>query len=298
MYNYLEREKILPEEQKGCKRGSRGTKNQLLIDKTVLKDCKKRHTNLSMAWIDYRKAYDLVPHSWVNECMEMFGIAENLRTFLPKSMQQWRLSLTTNSEDLGEVNVRRGIFQGDSVLPLLFVLSMLPLSLILKKVNACYKWGKKEYKLNHLLFMDDLKLYAKSGEQTNTPVRTVHVFSTDISMEFCIKKCGVLTMRRGKIVKSERMRLPDGTVMKQVGQEGYTYLGIIELDKIKETEMKEKITKEYKRRQRLILKSKLNGRTGIIQWKASELKDLDRKSRKTMTMYGGLYEKSDVDDCM
>ena len=299
MYNYLEREKILPEEQKGCRKESRGTKDQLLIDKTVLKDCRKRHTNLSMAWVDYRKAYDLVPHSWVNECMEMFGIAQNLRTFLQKSMQQWRLSLTANGEDLGEVNVKRGIFQGDSLSPLMFVLSMVPLSLILKKVNACYKWGKKEYKLNHLLFMDDLKLYAKSEEQTNTLVRTVYVFSTDIGMEFGIKKCGILTMKRGKIVKSEGIKLPDGEMMKQVGQEGYTYLGIIELDKIKETEMKEKITKEYKRRQRLILKSKLNGRNKvtaintwavaifrygarIIQWKASELKDLDKKSRKTM----------------
>ena len=312
MYNYLEREKILPEEQKGYRRGSRGTKDQLLIDKMVLKDCTKRHTNLSMAWIDYRKAYDLVPHSWVNEYMEMFGIAENLRTFLQKSMQQWRLSLTANGEDLGEVNVKRGIFQGDSLSPLIFVLSMVPLSLILKKVNACYKWGKKEYKLNHLLFMDDLKLYAKSEEQTNTLVRTVYVFSTDIGMEFGIKKCGILTMKRGKIVKSEGINLPDGEVMKQVGQEGYIYLGIIELDKIKETEMKQKITKEYTRRQRLILKSKLNGRNkvtaintwavaifrygaGIIQWKASELKDLDRKSRKTMTMYGGLHPKGDVD---
>ena len=112
MYNYLEREKILPEGQKGCKRRSRGTKDQLLIDKTVLKNCKKRHTNLSIAWIDYRKAYDLVPHSWVYECMEIFGIAENLRMFLQKSTQQWRLSLTANGEDLGEVNVERGIFQG------------------------------------------------------------------------------------------------------------------------------------------------------------------------------------------
>ena len=34
---------------------------------------------------------------------------------------------------------------------------------------------------------------------------------------------------------------------------------------------------------------------GIIQWKTSEIKDLDRKSRKTMTMYGGLPPKSDVD---
>ena len=66
-------------------------------------------------------------------------------------------------------------------------------------------------------------------------------------------------MKRGKIVKSEGMKLSDREVMKQVGRKGYTYLVMIELNKIKETEMKEKITKEYKRRQRLILKSKLNG---------------------------------------
>ena len=108
--------------------------------------------------------------------------------------------------------------------------------------------------------MNYLKLYAKTEEQTNTLVRTVHVFSTDIGMEFGIKKCGILTMKRSKIVKNEGIKLPDGKVIRQVGQEGYKYLGIIELDKIKETEMKQKIAKEYKRSQRLILKSKLNGR--------------------------------------
>ena len=63
----------------------------------------------------------------------MFGMAENLRTLLQKSMQQWRLSLMANGEDLGEV------LQEDSLPPLLFVLSMAPLPLILKRVNACYK---------------------------------------------------------------------------------------------------------------------------------------------------------------
>ena len=51
--------------------------------------------------------------------------------------------------------------------------------------------------------------------------------------------------------------------MKQVGLEGFTYLGIIESDKVKEIEMKEKITNEYKRRLRLILKSKLNERNKV-----------------------------------
>ena len=191
---------------------------------------------------------------------------------------------------------------------------MVPLSLILRKVNAFYEWGKKAYKLNHLLYMDDLKLFAKSEEQIDTLVRTVHVFSTDIGMDFGMKKCGILTMKRGKVVRCEGIMLPNNEVMREVEKEGHTYLGIVELDKIKENEMKKKTIKEYKRRLRLILKSKLNGKNkvkittintwavavfrygaGILQWKESELKNVDRKSRKTMTMYGALHPKSDVD---
>ena len=94
--------------------------------------------------------------------------------------------------------MKRGMFQGDSLSPLLFVLSMVPLTLILRKVKAYYEWGKKEYKLNHLLFMVDLKLFAKSEEQIYTLA-----FSSDTGMEFGIKKCGILTMMRGKVVRCE-----------------------------------------------------------------------------------------------
>ena len=59
MYSHLEREKVLLSEQKGCHNGSRGIKDQLLIDKAVLRDCKRSHTNLTMAWIDLKKAYDM-----------------------------------------------------------------------------------------------------------------------------------------------------------------------------------------------------------------------------------------------
>lgn len=39
----LEREHGLPSQQMGCPKGSRRTKDQLLIDTTVLQDCKIRH---------------------------------------------------------------------------------------------------------------------------------------------------------------------------------------------------------------------------------------------------------------
>ena len=176
--------------------------------------------------------------------MEMFGIAENVRNLLEKSMEQWKLSLTSNDEDLGDVNVKRGIFQGHNLSPLFFVLSMVPLSLILRKVYAYYEWGKKDYNLNHLLYMDDLKLFVKSDKQIDTLVRTVHVISTDIGMEFGMKKIGNITMKRRKVVRCEGIMLPNNEVMKEVEKEGCTYLGIVDLDKIKEDDMKKTTMKE------------------------------------------------------
>ena len=58
-----------------------------------------------MAWIDYRKAYDFILHSWIKECMELMGIAENVRELLVKGMKQWKLSLTSNGNELGDVTL-------------------------------------------------------------------------------------------------------------------------------------------------------------------------------------------------
>ena len=56
LYKHLEKTNSLPWEQKGFRRGSRGTKDQLIIDKMIVEDCKRRLTSMAVAWIDYRKA--------------------------------------------------------------------------------------------------------------------------------------------------------------------------------------------------------------------------------------------------
>ena len=79
---------MLPEEQKGCKKRSRGTNDLLYIDRAIIREVKLRKKNLAIAWIDYRKAYDMVPHSWIKECSELFGVAQNIKTLLVKSMEK------------------------------------------------------------------------------------------------------------------------------------------------------------------------------------------------------------------
>ena len=89
--------------------------------------------NLAVGWIEYRKAYDMVPHSWIKEVLMSLRIADNVTQFLIKSMEGWSTTLTSNGESLGEVNINRGTFQGDSLSPLLFVMAMIPLTALPRK---------------------------------------------------------------------------------------------------------------------------------------------------------------------
>ena len=67
---------------------------------------------------------------------------------------------------------------------MLFVLCMVvPLTWLLRRAKSGYNWGNKKLKLNHLLFMDDLKLFTKSKNQIEFLVQTVHILSEWIGKE-------------------------------------------------------------------------------------------------------------------
>ena len=78
----------------------------------------------------------------------------------------------------------------------MFVLVLIPLSLILRKMKAAYKFSESKEKINNLLFMDDLKLYSQCEKGLDSLVQTVCVFSEDIGMKFGIEKCVMLAMEK------------------------------------------------------------------------------------------------------
>ena len=114
------------------RKASSGTNDLLYTDMAVIKEVKSRNKNLAMAWIDYKKAYDMVPHSWIIKCLDLFGVAENIQSLLVNSMEKWKVMLCSENSELGEAEIKRGIFQGDFLSPLVFVLALIPFSLILR----------------------------------------------------------------------------------------------------------------------------------------------------------------------
>ena len=312
LYEYLEETNSIPFQQKGCRRKCRGTKDQLLIDKMIMKNSKKRKTNISMAWIDYRKAFDMVPHSWLIECLRIYGAEDNTINFLKNTMANWNTILTCSGKRLAQVKIKRGIFQGDSLSPLLFIIAMMPMTRALEKLESGYQLKKGGQRINHLMYMDDIKLFGKNKEQIDTLIQTVRIITEDIKMEFGIDKCGLIVMQRGKVIKTEGIQLPDGSTIKDIEEEGYKYLGVIQADTIDHQSMKDKAKKEYIQRLKSIMKSKLNAgnivkaintwavpviryTAGIIDWRKDELKIIDRKTRKIMTLFRALHPRANTD---
>ena len=93
-----------------------------------------------------------------------------------------------------------------------------------------------------------LEVIWKECSQMNSLVQTVCSYSEDIGMKFAIDKCSVLELERGRLVRSEGIEFPDGERMKEVGQEGYKYLGVLQLDNTMNKEMKESIGNQNIRR--------------------------------------------------
>ena len=141
---------------------------------------------------------------------------------------------------------------------------MMLLNHILRKCTAGYKLSRSQKKINHLMYMDDIKVFAKNEKELETLIHTVRIYSQDIEMEFGIEKCAMLVIKSGKRHMADGMELPNQDKIRTLGEnETYKYLGILETDTIKQVEMKDKIQKEYLRRTRKLLETKLSSRNLI-----------------------------------
>ena len=315
IHRHLEERGLLPIEQKGCRKGSYGCKEILLMNKTIIDDARRKKKNLSMAWIDYKKAYDSVPHDWILDALSMYQIHPKLIKFCEISMNQWCTRLCLNNQhqtiQSRSIQIKRGIFQGDSLSPLLFCISLIPLSRILSDLNKGYKLYREERDVNHLLYMDDLKLYARNEKMLTEMISTVNIFSQSICMEFGLEKCAKINITRGKVSHRENIN-PDPEAIRDLEPgETYKYLGIEENSTTSNIHMKDKLRKEYFRRLRLILQTELTSRNKVmainslavpvveysfclVEWTEQEILNMDRRTRKLLTMHHMMHPKADV----
>ena len=225
---------IMQMDQRGAKEKCSGTLENLLIDDMVLKDSRDNKRNLSCCWIDVRKAYDSLSHSWMKKMLEVHRFPVKLQKVLGKIMDAWNIVLFVplEREDVMSepIRVTNGVLQGDVISGSLFTLSLNPVSWELRRYPGYVLSKPIHSKITHSFFIDDLKTYSNSTNNMINMLSEIKSKMADGSLEWNAKKCNVLCMKRGKIDKSlEEVILKDEMKIKCLkSDENYKFLGVPE----------------------------------------------------------------------
>ena len=78
LQNHCEVNEIITSEQAAGKRSVWGCTEQLLINKSILSEVRQKKRNLLTVWLDYRKAFDSVPHDWIIKALQLAKVPKNL----------------------------------------------------------------------------------------------------------------------------------------------------------------------------------------------------------------------------
>ena len=308
-------------EQRGCKTGVSGCRDNLLIDRCICQDAVYYKRNLSMAWLDYTKAFDSTSHELIILLLKRLRIHPNIVRCIEELMPLWRTRFVMQ---MGKrkiytrlIQFLRGVYQGDTLSPLLFCISLLPLSVVLRQSQGymCGPPNRRTHKVTHLFYLDDLKLYASGEVQLQRSLNISHIYSRDIGMEFGLDKCAVVHLHRGRSteINNNDIELVNNTIIHHLGvEETYSYLGLPQRHVQDVVGVKTILFKNYRRLLRNIWSSELSGKFkveatnmfaippilysfGGLKWNVDELRNFDRSTRKILHMYRSVHPRSSVE---
>ena len=253
----VESNNLLESNQMGTVRNTQGAKELAMFNKAINTISK---TKMKVAWLDCQKAFDSILHTAIIETIEKLKISTYIKNFIKKALDTWQIDIRLNSKTIiNQHKIQRGIIQGDSLSPMLFCLVMNNVS---KDLNQnCPKLTvridePKEIEINHLLYMDDIKLFAK--DQTSLKKLTQRCKQQ-------LEKIG-LSLNREKSKANTKI-----DIIEQIEKPlSYKYLGMDESpDQTYTKETMVRIEAEMSTRLNLLLKSELNSAnliTAINEW--------------------------------
>ena len=265
---YVTERSLLVNEQRALQKSVWGCTHALIIDQTIIADAfNQKKRPISVGWIDYAKAFDSVPHSYIKWLLKVMRVPEPLRKFLDGLMNSWKVTyeakdLSGKTERSSYLRIRSGVLQGDSFSPLLFCLAMVPISHALNSTNSGYKIAAQKSKehlpgLSHQFYMDDLKLYANSEKNLGKLLLTVEQISSAISMKINRKKCAVahFVPQKGRLKRAKNTSSDPSKAIKEMlvveGGKHYKYLGMEQEFNTNESitwdMVKDKCTKKFKK---------------------------------------------------
>lgn len=223
----------LPTNQMALRKGVWATTHAHILDRTIVNDAVGHNRQLSIAWIDFAKAFDSVPHPYIRWVLETIGVSESIRNLLVGLMSLWELTFTGFVRGKMKVStplkVQNGVLQGDTLSPLLFCLSVAPVSHYLntnlqKYTTSTGRNGRTSLSINHIYYVDDLVIYTPHSVDLDRAVADIEFYAKDFGLLLNATKSAKYHIGPQERGGTQRVKLNSLPTIR--GNETYRYLGI------------------------------------------------------------------------
>ena len=166
--------------QLGCKLQSLAAKEGLINSYMLKQQKEEKYPKYVESYYDIKKAYDSVNHEWVIEALKYFNVEGVIIDIVESMMNRWKIFIGYKyNEYLGCIKLKRGILQGDSLSPLLFIIQMNIISQIIEE---------KFLKTTNTLYMDELRIMIQSSEEMGTIHNEIKQIISGIRIEMKINQ--------------------------------------------------------------------------------------------------------------
>ena len=229
---HLDDHNLMQIDQRGAKSECSGTTDNLLLDDTILRDAIMHRRNVSCAWLDVRKAFDSLSHSFLKRVIAIHQFPSKLTRALWTVMENWFVKIdiptATGIIQSRTIKFSNGALQGDSLGPQLYTLSKNPISWIIRQREGYILSSPIKEKVTHALFVDDLKKYDKGLSALRDNLQVIKDMMGDAGLSWNEKKCKCVHLRSG-VPFIEDVTLNDGFKLKCLeSADSYKYLGVPE----------------------------------------------------------------------
>lgn len=142
----------------------------LLIDTEITTEVLKCHRNLSMAWLDFSKAFDKIPHKIIKSFIEVSSLSMWVKDTILSLINKWRTRVKIRADKQiqrsRKIRYFRGLMQGDALSPIVFCWEIARISHALRKLDNGFK-SAFGIKVTNLFYVDDIKIYATLRNNLN-----------------------------------------------------------------------------------------------------------------------------------
>jgi hypothetical protein len=203
-----------------------GCKINIEMMKAALDHCKQNRGGV-FTIVDISKAFDTIPHASIRPCLARKGIPAPIIEIIMKMYDSSRTTIKTKDNIGVEVEILRGVKQGDPLSPLLFNLCLEPLIENISKKTSGIKINN-ESSIPVLAFADDMVLLGEDEREAQSQVNELHRYLESLGMKISIEKSQTFQVVAKKdtwFIKNPEIKIGSNKIPEINPEEAFKYLG-------------------------------------------------------------------------